>query len=80
MAKAPSPVTSPPPLPFQPYNAAAPEEVPAQTGPLNVYDATSGGAQPWLKIAEGGACDSSGRSDGTWPGNGTSDGGAWTQT
>jgi hypothetical protein len=80
MPQAPDPITSPPPLPWQPYDAAAPEESESQVDPESVYDANAEApynGNPWKKLADGGAIDSSGRSVGTWPGNGTSSDGGW---
>lgn len=80
MPQAPNPITSPPPLPYQPYDAAAPEESESQVDAETVYDANSEGTSsdnPWKKLADGGAADSEGRSLGTWPGNGTSSSAPW---
>jgi hypothetical protein len=78
MPQAPDPITSPPPLPWQPYDATAPEEEGSQTGPLDVYDGNGmTGSNPWKKLADGGAIDASGRSLGTWPDNGDSSAGPW---
>lgn len=80
MPQAPDPITSPPPLPWQPYDAAAPEEEESQLGPLDVYDGNGSApysGNPWKKLADGGAADASGRSQGTWPGNGDSSAGPW---
>ena len=83
MAKAPSPITSPPPVPGQPYDAGS--AYPGDDGQSvseHVYDAKGGsGADPWPKINEGGAIDTStGKIKGGWPGNGASDGGKWKST
>lgn len=82
MAKAPNPITSPPSVPGQPYDATdggAPED---QTAPTTIYDAV--GAQdghPWVKIQDGGACGPDGRATaGEWPANGSSGDGGWKQT
>lgn len=83
MADAPDPITSPPAQAGQPYSAqASGPGRPSQSAPTQVYDADGGsGADPWPKIQEAGAADwSTGRITGGWPGNGTSDGGAWKQT
>jgi hypothetical protein len=78
MPQAPDPITSPPPLPWQPYDAAAPEEEESQVDAETVYDGNGlGGSNPWKKLADGGAIDASGRSLGTWPGNGDSSAGPW---
>lgn len=80
MPQAPDPITSPPPLPWQPYDAAAPEESESQVDAETIYDENSEGmsrANPWRKLADGGAADPSGRSLGTWPGNGSSSDGGW---
>ena len=83
MAKAPAPITSPPPVPGQPYSASASGPAnPSQSSPTQVYDADGGSAagEAWPKIQEAGAADwSSGQISGGWPGNGTSTN-PWTQT
>lgn len=82
MADAPKPVTSPPALPWQPYDAQAPGAPEDQTAPETIYDAagSAGGPQPWIKIQDGGAADASGKATAEeWPGDGTSDGSAWKQ-
>lgn len=74
MPQVPEPITSPPPLPWQPYDAADPEEQESQVDAETVYDEVSEGprANPWRKLADGGAADPSGRSKGYWPPNGQS--------
>lgn len=80
MAKAPAPVTSPPPVPGQPYDAAAPGTGDAQSGAEHVYDAAGSTAGAWVKVQEGGAADfRTGQVTGKWPGNGTSSAGPWRQ-
>ncbi len=76
MSKAPDPITAPP-SPNGPYDATAPGTGDAQSDSEHVYDAA--GNPEWVKVQEGGACDMSGRITGAWPGNGTSDAGAWKQ-
>jgi hypothetical protein len=83
MAKAPEPITSPPPVPGQPYDAtvSGPGR-PSQSAPTQVYDADGGSAsaEAWPKIQEAGAANwATGHIDGGWPGNGTSDAAAWKQ-
>ena len=53
-----------------------------QSVPEHVYDAKGGsGSDPWPKVNEGGAIDTStGKVSGGWPGNGASDGGKWEST
>jgi hypothetical protein len=84
MPAVPDPITSPPPVPGQPYDAQASGAAQAsQSAPEQVYDADggSGSSEPWPKIQDGGAADwSSGRTGGGWPSDGTSDGGKWKQT
>lgn len=83
MADAPSPITSPPAKPWQPYDASAPGAAEDQTVATAIYDAagSTGGPEPWVKIQDGGAADMSGKATaGKWPGNGTSTDGGWTQT
>lgn len=84
MPTAPKPITSTPAVPSQPYNAAAPGSGQLPTQPETVYDAAGGAhaAEPWVKIADGGAADMSTGAvrSGDWPGDGTSDGRAWKQT
>lgn len=84
MAAAPHPITSPPPVPGQPYSATNPGGPEDQTAPETIYDAQggSGAAEPWPKIQDGGGCDwTTGKARaGDWPGDGTSDGSAWKQT
>ena len=82
MADAPRPITSPPALPWQPYDAQAPGAAEDQTAPTTIYDAVPGDAAggPWRKIQEAGACGPQGMTiAGDWPGDGTSDGSAWKQ-
>jgi hypothetical protein len=82
MPSAPKPITSPPSVPGQPWDATAPGSGGSQTQSETVYDATGGAhaGDPWPKVADGGAADSSGAVSGGWPGDGTSDGRAWKQT
>lgn len=83
MPDAPSPITSPPAEPWQPYDATAEGGSDPQITPLTIYDAEggSGSGNPWPKVREAGAIDSSGASmPGDWPGNGASDGSKWKQT
>lgn len=80
MPDAPNPITSPPALPWQPYNAAAPEEQESSADAETVYDELSeggGNGNPWHKVADGGASNPAGVSQGTWPGNGASGDGGW---
>lgn len=83
MPDAPSPITSPPAQPWQPYGskAAYPGDD-GQSVPEHVYDAKGGsGSDPWPKVMEGGSIDmSTGKVAGGWPGDGTSSGGAWKST
>jgi hypothetical protein len=67
----------------QPYKATAPGAAEDQTAPTTIYDAAGGAgtAEPWVKIQDGGACDSSGRAMAdAWPGDGASTSGGWEQT
>lgn len=84
MPDAPNPITSPPRVPGQPYDATAPGGGDAQTSAETIYNAAGGpgSAEPWVKVRDGGAADmSSGASrPGSWPGDGASDGGKWKQT
>jgi hypothetical protein len=83
MPDAPRPVTSPPRVPGQPYDAA--DSGPANSGESeseHVYDADGGGRgrDPWPKVQAGGAADwMTGQVHGKWPNDGTSDGSAWKQ-
>lgn len=83
MASAPDPITSPPDVPGQPYDATASggSSHGTQSDPEGVYDAAGWpDAEAWPKIQDGGAADmASGRIQGGWPSDGTSDGGAWKQ-
>lgn len=81
MPKAPPPITSPPPVPGQVYDATAPGSGDAQSASGTIYDASGGsGSEAWPKIQEAGAIDpGTGKVKGGWPGNGTSDGGKWKQ-
>lgn len=82
MADVPDPVTSPPALGFQPYDATAPGSSDAQSNPATVYNAAggSGSGDPWPKVQEGGAADfRTGRVTDGWPGNGASSAGPWKQ-
>jgi len=82
MPQAPDPITSPPPLPFQAYDATAPGAPEDQVASGTIYDAAGGpgSGDPWPKIQEAGAAGPDGRVTGGWPDNGAanSDGG-WTQ-
>jgi len=83
MPDAPNPITSPPALAWQPYDASAPGAAEDQTAPTTIYDAVPGDSAggPWRKIQDGGACDSSGRASAeSWPDNGASSDGGWRQT
>lgn len=82
MASAPKPITSPPPLPWQPYDATADGSGGDQTAATTIYDPAGGndGGGPWVKIKCAGAADGSGASTEAWPGNGASGNGGWTQT
>lgn len=76
------PVTSPPALPWQPYDATAPGTGDDQSASATIYDPVPGDAAggPWAKVQEGGAADwRTGRVTDGWPGNGTSSAGPWRQ-
>ncbi len=82
MPQVPSPVTSPPAQPFQPYDATAPGTGDAQSDATTIYDSAGGGGRggQWVKVQEGGAADpATGRVTGGWASDGTSDGGKWKQ-
>lgn len=84
MPEAPSPITSTPPVPGQPYDASAPGPgQPSQSAAEQVYG-TAGGAHaadPWPKVQDGGAASmTTGEAGGGWPGNGSSTDGGWKQT
>ncbi len=82
MPDAPDPVTSPPALPWQPYDATAPGASEDQVKPTTIYDAVPGDSAggPWRKIQDGGAAGSQGEAVAdAWPGNGASSGDAWKQ-
>ena len=83
MPRVPDPITSPPEVPGQPYDAtdSGPSQS-SQSEPTQVYDADGWpGGEAWPKIQDGGAADwSSGRTQGGWPSDGTSDGSKWKQT
>jgi hypothetical protein len=82
MPDAPKPITSPPRVPGQPYNASAPGASEDQTAPTTIYDATGGpgAAEPWPKIQEAGACGPHGEATAdSWPSDGTSSSGGWKQ-
>ena len=64
MPSAPDPVTSPPDVPGQPYDATD----------------SGGSIGKWRKVPDGGASEGFGEAHGEWPGNGDSDGGDWKQT
>ena len=83
MADAPKPVTSPPALPWQPYDATAPGAAEDQVTPATIYDPVGGDSAggPWRKIQDAGAAGSQGEAVAdSWPGNGTSTDGGWKQT
>jgi len=84
MPEAPSPITSTPPVPGQPYDASAPGAgQPSQSAMEQVYDAAGGAhaADPWPKVQDGGAASmATGEVSGGWPSNGSSSEGAWKQT
>lgn len=66
MPDAPSPITSPPAQPYQPYDAT---------------DTGTGSAGGWKKIKAGGAANAQGQqAAGDWPDNGASSDGGWQQT
>jgi len=82
MPKAPDPITSPPPVPGQPYSATAPGRPEDQVDSGTIYDASGGpgSGDSWPKIQEAGAADmATGKVTGGWPGNGASSDGGWTQ-
>lgn len=82
MADAPKPITSPPALPWQPYDATAPGAAEDQVVATTIYDAVAGDAAggPWRKIQDGGAAGPRGEAVAdAWPGNGTSSDGGWKQ-
>lgn len=75
------PVTANPDLPWQPYEATKEGNSPAAEVQGRVYDGNQGAdATGWQKLVDGGAMGMNGKLTGGWPGNGTSDGSAWTQT
>jgi hypothetical protein len=80
MSQSPAPVTAPP-SPDGPYDSGAAGTGDSQSDSGHVYDAAGGAgtSEPWVKVQKGGACDMSGRITGEWPGDGTSDGSAWSQ-
>lgn len=84
MPQAPDPITSPPRVPGQPYDATAAAGVPDdQSASATIYNGAGGpgAADPWPKIQEGGAIDmTTGEPTGRWPGDGASDGSGWKQT
>jgi len=83
MPNAPKPITSPPPVTGQPYDATAPGAAEDQTAPTTIYDAAPGDTLggPWRKIQDGGACNADGTATaGDWPANGASSDGGWKQT
>jgi hypothetical protein len=82
MPQAPDPITSPPPQPWQPYDATAPGAAEDQVTATTIYDAVAGDSAggPWRKIQEAGAAGAQGEAVAdAWPGNGASDGSAWKQ-
>ena len=82
MANAPDPITSPPALSWQPYDATAPGAAEDQAAPATIYEPVAGDAAggPWRKIQEAGAADwATGKVTDGWPGDGASASGAWTQ-
>jgi hypothetical protein len=82
MPDAPSPITSPPAHPWQPYDATAAGRAEDQTVSGTVYSGSGGsGSQAWPKIQEAGAASAMGEATaGSWPGDGASDGSIWKQT
>jgi hypothetical protein len=84
MPDAPNPITAPPALPWQPYDASAEgSNNEDQTAPTTIYDSSGGDSSggPWRKIQDGGAANPDGTArSGDWPGNGASDSGGWKQT
>jgi hypothetical protein len=83
MPDAPNPITSTPSQPWQPWDATESGSGDPQTQAGTVYDAKGGsGADPWVKIRDGGQIDmSSGASQpGNWPDDGSSSAGPWKQT
>ena len=82
MPNAPRPITSPPAVTGQPYDATAPGAAEDQTVPTTIYDAVPGDAMggPWRKVQNAGASDTSGKASDVWPGNGASGDGGWKQT
>lgn len=81
MADVPSPITSPPSQPWQPYDATAPGAGEDQVAATTIYDAVPGDTMggPWRKIQDAGASSPEGETDGGWPGNGASGSGGWEQ-
>jgi hypothetical protein len=82
MPDVPRPVNSAPPLPWQPYDATAPGAAEDQTAPTTIYNPVAGDAAggPWRKIQEAGAAGPGGEATpDSWPGNGSSGDGGWTQ-
>lgn len=85
MADAPDPITSPPALPWQPYDASAPGAAEDQTASGTIYDSVGGDSAggPWRKIQDAGAADwATGKTMGSgdeWPGDGASGDGGWKQ-
>lgn len=82
MPSAPKPITSPPALPWQPYDTTAPGAAEDQIAPTTIYDAVGGDAAggPWRKVQEAGAINvGTGETEGGWPGNGASGDGGWRQ-
>lgn len=83
MPQAPNPITSPPAVPGQPYDASDSGAGDPQCAPTTIYNKAggTGSGEPWVKIRDGGAATDSGASQpGSWPADGSSDGSAWRQT
>lgn len=82
MPSAPDPITSPPALSWQPYDAAAPGAAEDQTAATTIYNSVPGDSAggPWRKIQDGGAASpATGGVAGGWPDDGASSNGGWTQ-
>ena len=75
------PIEAMPDLSWQPYDATKGGSSPGASEQEHVYDGNQGAdGTGWEKLSDGGAMDMSGKVSGGWPGNGSSDGSAWTQT
>lgn len=80
MADAPFPITAPPNVPGQPYDASV-SGTEDDTALPDVYGANQVVNGVWPKVKDAGAADwETGAISGGWPSDGTSDGGAWKQT